>query len=52
MYQLIRDIIGYTGTQYNNPEQLYIYGSIALTIIGFKFFMDLLYRLLRSFIKK
>lgn len=52
MYQMIRDIMSYTGTGINNPDQYYIYGGIVLTVIGFVFFIDLLYRLLRSFIKK
>lgn len=52
MYGMIRDIINYTGSQINNSDQYMIYGAIVLTIIGFVFFIDLLYKFLRSFVKR
>lgn len=51
MYGLLQSIIGYTGS-YNNYDSYLVYGSIAITILLLGIFIDLLYRLLRSFIRK
>lgn len=53
MYGLLHSILNYTGTmQGNTVDQYCIYGAIAITILLLAIFIDLLYRLLRSFIRK
>lgn len=52
MYDLLRNIIQYTGNQYTNIDQYLLYGSIAITILMLVFFCDILYRIIRSFIRK
>lgn len=53
MYGLIYSILSYTGSmQGNTVDQYCIYCAMAVTIILLAIFIDLLYRLLRSFIRK
>lgn len=52
MFQLLQQFIGYTGSQYTNIDQYLIYGSIVIGLLMIILFVDLLYRLIRAFIKK
>lgn len=52
MYQLLQQFIGYTGSQYTNVDQYLLYGSITIGLLMLVFFCDLLYKIIRSFIKK
>ena len=49
MFQLLRDIIGYSGT-INNIDSYIIYGCLVLIIVGVVVSIDLLYKLLLRFI--
>lgn len=60
MYELLKTWINFTtsGTQYNsglslsNQESALLYGSILISIMLIIFFADLIYRLIRSFIRR
>lgn len=52
MYNIIKNFLAYTGSQYTNVDQYIIYGAITLGILLSVFFCDLLYRIIRSFIRK
>lgn len=52
MYNIIKNFLSYTGTQYTNIDQYIIYGAITIGILMLVFFCDILYRIIRSFIKK
>lgn len=53
MYSLVYNILNYTGSmQGNTVDQYCIYCSLAIIMLLLAVFIDLLYRLLRSFIRK
>lgn len=52
MYDLFRNLIQYTGSSYTNIDSYILYGCISFALLLGIFVLDLLYRLLRSFIKK
>ena len=53
MYSLIHSILSYTGSmQGNTVDQYCIYCALAVVILLLAVFIDMLYRLLRSFVKK
>lgn len=54
MYQILKDFINFTysGNTYQTWEQYILYGAIAMSIILFALFFDLLYKVIRSFVRK
>lgn len=54
MYQLFKDFLAfsYTGNTYQTWEGYVLYGAIAFTIILTALFFDLIYRVIRSFVRK
>lgn len=52
MYGLISSLLGYTGSGYQNADSYILYCSTTIIVILLVIFTDLLYRLLRSFIRK
>lgn len=60
MYQIFKTWIGFfsEGTQYqnglslSNQESALLYGTILISVLLIIFFCDLMYRLIRSFIRQ
>lgn len=53
MYNLVYSILNYTGSmQGNTIDQYCVYTALAIVILLLAVFIDMLYRLLRSFVKK
>lgn len=52
MFSLMRTLIGYTGSNYSNIDQYVLYAVICFILLFFVVLFDMLYRLLRSFIRK
>ena len=50
MYDLLKEILGYTGT--SNMDSALIYGSICLIIIFVVVLLDVLYRFFMRFIPR
>lgn len=53
MYQLLYNIIGYSGDLNSNTvEQYCLYGSIVITIILTVIFIDLIWKIFRAFLPR
>lgn len=54
MYQLLYNIIGYSGGQLNTNtvEQYCLYGAIVITIILTVIFIDLIWKIFRAFLPR
>lgn len=50
MFDLIKDIIGYSGTTYNNLDSYLLYTCITLLLLGSVVTIDLLYKLFLRFL--
>lgn len=51
MFNLVRDIIGYSGSM-NNIDSYIVYGCIVLVLLGVTVTIDLAYKLLLRFLPK
>lgn len=51
MFVLLRNLIGYTGSGYNNIDSYILNACIVLILVFFVVLIDLVYKLIRSFIR-
>lgn len=52
MFNLLKDLIGYTGTYNSNMDSYFVYGCIVLILLGVTVTIDLVYKLLLRFLPK
>lgn len=50
MFVLFRNLLGFSGS--TNYDSYILYGTIAIAIIFFVVLIDLVYKLIRSFVRK